>query len=240
MLTERQQKILECVVKEYTQTANPVGSASILKRYGFSISPATIRMEMAGLEKMGYLYQPHTSAGRIPTDKGYRYFVNSLMNNQELTKRDQSLLQEELLKLRARNVKLTRITAKLLAVLSQNLAISGIVKEKEYFQSGIRGLLSQLEFTNVDEIYKTVEMLDYLDQNIEQLIKKLGKGEVKILIGKENPLIKNKECSVVVSRCRLPYGEDGILAIMGPKRMRYARNVSLLKYVVKLLEEDSA
>ncbi len=238
MLTERQQKILECIIKEYTRKANPVGSTSILEGYGFSFSPATIRMEMAILEKRGYLYQPHTSAGRIPTDKGYRYFIGSLMGNQELSRRDQFLIQEELLKLRVKNLKLVRTMARLLGALSHNLAISGIIEDKEYFQSGIKGLLSQPEFSkNVDEICRTVEILDYLDQNVEKLMAKLGKGEMTILVGRENPLVKGKECSVIVSRCQFADGENGILAIMGPKRMEYAKNVSLVKYVVELLKK---
>jgi transcriptional regulator of heat shock response len=241
MLTERQRKILECVIKEYTQTANPVGSTNILNEYHFDLSPATVRMEMAELEDRGYLYQPHTSAGRIPTDKGYRYFVSSLMQYQELGKKDQFLLQEELFKLKVKNLKLIRSLAKLLGALSHNLAISGLVEEREYFQSGIRGLLSQPEFSkNIDEVCRTVEVLDYLDQNVERLMKKLGKGDMKVLIGRENPLIKGKECSVIVSRCQFADGENGILAIMGPKRMEYAKNVSLVKYIADLLKRGKA
>lgn len=236
MLTKRQQQILTCVIKEYTKTAIPVGSVNILEHYHFDISPATMRFEMAALEKKGYLYQPHVSAGRVPTDKGYRYFVNSLMQNKRLSLREQTLLQEELLKMRAKNQRLARTTAKLLAALSQNLAISGLIEEEEYFQSGIHEFLRQSDFSDVDEICRTVEVLDYLDQNIEKLLKELNEGEVRTFIGRENPLLKNEDCSVVVSRYRLPRGKHGIVAILGPKHMRYAKNISLIKYVTDLLK----
>lgn len=237
MLSERQKKILEVVVKEYTRTAEPIGSEELLKRYGFQVSPATIRAEMAELDRQGFLYQPHTSAGRIPTDKGYRYFVSGLMENRALSWKEQKVLQEELLKEKARNVRLARTTAKLLAALSQNLAISGFIEEEEYFQSGIKSLLLEPEFSDIDEICKVVEMLDYLDENIDRLVAKLRDGEVQTLIGKENPLTGGQDigCSMVVSRCKVSGGKTGILAIMGPKRMKYAKNISLIKYVTNLL-----
>ena len=122
MLTERQKNILSVVVKEYTDLAMPVGSKHISRKYKFDLSPATIRNEMNELEDTGYLFQPHTSAGRIPTDKGYRYFVEKIMPDKELSKAEQKKLQAELLKLKAKNTRLERTAAKLLSSLSGNLA----------------------------------------------------------------------------------------------------------------------
>jgi heat-inducible transcriptional repressor len=85
MLNARQQDVLRAIVEDYIRTAEPVGSRTISRKYGFSLSPATIRNIMADLEELGYVVQPHTSAGRIPTDKGYRLFVDSLMNPTPLT-----------------------------------------------------------------------------------------------------------------------------------------------------------
>src|SRR3954470_14247968 len=75
-MTERQQKILAAIVEQYAEVASPVGSSLLAKVFG--VSSATIRAEMAELEREGYIQQPHTSAGRVPTDKGYRFYVNSL------------------------------------------------------------------------------------------------------------------------------------------------------------------
>ena len=238
MLTSRQEAILAAVIKEYTRTAVPVGSVHIIKRFAFDISPATMRAEMAELEEKGFLYQPHTSSGRVPTDKGYRYFVNSLMAQRDLTKKEQGVLQEELLKLKARNQRLARTAAKLLAALSHNLAITGLIEEETFFQSGIRDLVRQPDFTELDDICQVVETLDYLDNHVEKILDVLEEGEVgevKTLIGKENPLSKNEQCSLVVARCTLDEDKPGIIAIMGPKRMHYDKNISLIKYMTDLL-----
>jgi len=80
-MNPRQEKILSAVIEEYTQTAIPVGSSILAQKYKFKVSPATIRNDMTALEEDGYLYQPHISAGRIPTDKGYRYFVEEVMKD---------------------------------------------------------------------------------------------------------------------------------------------------------------
>ncbi len=87
-LNERKQKILHSIINEYIKSAEPIGSRHIAKNLGIGLSSATIRNEMADLEEMGYLEQPHTSAGRIPSDKGYRLYVDSLMNRQEITVSD--------------------------------------------------------------------------------------------------------------------------------------------------------
>ncbi|MCL2593776.1 MAG: heat-inducible transcriptional repressor HrcA [Defluviitaleaceae bacterium] len=85
MLNERKLKILEAIVKDYIETAEPIGSRTIEKKYNLGISSATIRNEMSDLEEMGYIIQPHTSSGRVPSDKGYRLYVDNLMNYRELT-----------------------------------------------------------------------------------------------------------------------------------------------------------
>ncbi|MBD3299857.1 MAG: hypothetical protein GF347_00725 [Candidatus Moranbacteria bacterium] len=237
MLTNRQEKILEKVIREYTKNAEPIGSQYLLSKYDFAISGATMRSELAALEKMGLLYQPYTSSGRIPTDKGYRFYVNDLMKRRMLTRNEQMKLHEEHLKLKAQNRRLARTTAKLLAAFSKNLAISGLIEDDEYFQAGIKSLLSQPDFHAIDEICKIVEVLDYLDDNIENLIKKTREGRTETLIGRENPLMDSEDCSLVVSRCRLSNRKNVLIAIMGPKRMEYAKNISLINYVSKLLKE---
>lgn len=84
-LDERKQKVLRAIINDYISTAEPVGSRTIAKKYDLGVSPATIRNEMADLEELGYIEQPHTSAGRVPSDRGYRYFVDCLMKKQQLT-----------------------------------------------------------------------------------------------------------------------------------------------------------
>ena len=235
-MQERQEIILGSIIREYVDSAIPVSSSLLVEEYDFNLSPATIRSEMMELENEGYLYQPYTSAGRIPTDKGFRYFVDVLMQEKELTKKEQNSLQVELLKLKAQNKMLARTTAKLLSTMSGNLAVSGVIDSDDFYKSGIQKLLSQPEFGDLDSVSKMAEVIDYLDESMEELSQELkNKSEVEIYIGKENPICGTNECSMVVSKYNMRNGEEGLLAIIGPKRMKYSRNVSLIDYLKKLL-----
>jgi len=131
-MNERQEKILGAVVREYTKTAFPVGSEILARKYLLDTSSATIRNDMVFLEKEGFLYQPHISAGRIPTDQGYRYFVEEIMKEKTLSRKEQLNLQREILKIKAQNVRLSRTIAKLLSGLTGNLVISGILEKEEF------------------------------------------------------------------------------------------------------------
>jgi transcriptional regulator of heat shock response len=235
-MTERQEIILGSIVREYIDFAMPISSGLLAEKYGFDLSPATLRTEMMELEDEGYLYQPHTSAGRIPTDKGFRYFVDQLMEEKPLSLREQKSLQLEILKQKAQNKMLARTTAKLLSSMSDSLALSGLIDSDDFYKFGTQKLLSKPEFNNLDSVCKLAEVLDYLDENTGELFHKLeGSGEAEIFIGKENPIGFTDECSLVVSRYNLESGEEGLLAIIGPKRMKYSRNISIINYFKKIL-----
>lgn len=236
----RQRKIITAVIEEYTKTAMPVGSGVLFEKYNFNVSSATIRSDMAFLEQEGYLYQPHISAGRIPTDKCYRYFVEEIMKERELSVEEQKKIQKELLKLKAKNVRLSRTIAKLLAGFSGNLAISGVLDQKEFYDFGMSELLDEPEFKEMDEFCRLAEVLDYIDEKFDSLVKELRENQTEIFIGKENPIDGISHCSMIVSPYKTKSGEKGILAIIGPKRMRYAKNKSLLEYVKKLLSSSVA
>lgn len=237
-MNKRQKDILAAVIEDYTNFAVPVGSKVLVERYGFKISSATIRNDMNILEKEGYLHQPYISAGRIPTDKGYKYFVEEIMSNQELTLKEQKKLQQELLKLKAQHKRLSRTTAKLLSSFSGNFAISSL--GKDFSEFGIRELLYQPEFKKIDEFCKVAEALDCIDENIEAILKKVKEEETKIFIGKDNPIKEISNCSLVVSPYRTRRGEKGVLAIIGPKRMKYAKNKSLIDYIKKIINSSIA
>ncbi|MBM3256093.1 MAG: hypothetical protein FJZ04_01310 [Candidatus Moranbacteria bacterium] len=237
-LSPRQQQILTTLIEEYVRTANPVGSEELSRLPGLSTSPATIRKEMAELERKGFLYQPHTSAGRIPTDRGYRFFVNQITQKRlkKINFEEQKLFEEELIKLKLREKMLARTLARLLSAFSHNLAITGLLEEKKYFESGIKDLISQPDWESTDEICQIAEMLDYLDENIEKLSQKLRPRQIKTFIGKEHMFTQTGDCAIVISRCTLPQGANGIVAILGPKRMEYKRNISLIKQVTNFFD----
>src|SRR4051812_32252803 len=102
-LSQRQAKILAAIVKLNCETGQPVASRDLVEKYDFGLSSATIRNEMSALEKLSYIHQPHTSSGRVPTDEGFRYFVNQLMDKVKLTMREQQGLRTEILKLQLVN-----------------------------------------------------------------------------------------------------------------------------------------
>jgi heat-inducible transcriptional repressor len=234
-MNNRQEKILAAVIEEYTKTAVPVGSQILASKYHFKVSSATLRNDMNVLEKEGFLHQPHISAGRIPTDKGYRYFVEEIMKDKELSKIEQQKMQREFLKLKAQNTRLTKSTAKLLSHLSGNFAISGLIDHDEFADFGMRELMEQPEFKELDEMCRLVEVLDYMDEKFEKIMKNIKEGETKIFIGKENPIEGISNCSMMVSPYKLKSGEKGILALVGPKRMKYAKNKSMMEYVKKMI-----
>jgi len=234
-MNERQEKILGAVVREYTKTAFPVGSEILARKYLLDTSSATIRNDMVFLEKEGFLYQPHISAGRIPTDQGYRYFVEEIMKEKTLSRKEQLNLQREILKIKAQNVRLSRTIAKLLSGLTGNLVISGILEKEEFTNFGMRELLNEPEFQELDEVCRLAETLDYVDEMFKQINKKIDDEEVKIFIGKENPIDKISSCSMIVAPYKTKSGETGILALIGPKRMEYARNKSLIEYIKSVI-----
>lgn len=240
-MNERQQKVLAAIVELYTETAMPVGSQALVDRFKFDVSSATLRNDMAQLEEDGMLYQPHISAGRIPTDKGYRLYVEEMMGDQELSRDEQRRLQKELLVMKAKQTRLSRTTAKLLSALSGNLAVMGDASKDEFYDFGIKELIEAPEFRELDELCRLVETLDSLDEKFDVLLDKIKDDKTQIFIGEENPIPEiSKNCAMMVTPYRNKDGERGVLAIIGPKRMQYAKNKSLLEYVKKLLSSSGA
>jgi transcriptional regulator of heat shock response len=236
-MNNRQQDILKAVVELYTETALPIGSQLLLDTYDFNVSSATLRNDLASLEEAGYLYQPHTSAGRIPTTQGYRAYVEDIMGEELLSKREQQKLQSELLMLRAKQARMGRTTAKLLSALSGNLAVTGVFDKEEFYDFGMRELIENPEFQEIDELARLVETLDSLDERLEGILGELTTNETRIYIGEENPIREISNCSMIIAPFENSEGR-GILAIIGPKRMHYAKNKSLVEYVQRLLSDQ--
>jgi len=239
MLNSRQAKILSVVVKEYTQTATPVSSGILVKKYQLEYSPATVRNEMMALEEAGLLLKPHISSGRIPSDKGYRYFVDNLMDQRELSREYQKKLEMELLRERTKNARMARTVAKLLSGMSHCVAVSGIVEKDEYYDFGMHALLDDPEYAKLDEISRLSCALDLIDENVDVILEKIKDDKTGIFIGQENPIKEIRNYSMVVSPYKFESGERGLVAIIGPKRMKYNRNKSLIDFIRKILSGKS-
>lgn len=236
-LTARQAKILAAIVKEHCENGEPVGSKELAEKYDFGISAPTIRNEMQDLEKSGYIKQPHTSAGRVPTDQGFRYFVNQLMDKVRLTLQEQERLKKELLKLQMAHMEMGRRLAKLL---SEHSGAGGFALFPD--EVATMGLSNILNSPNLpaEDAREIAQFFDHLDEHAEKMISEYtGKGpEAKI--GKEISLSKNSDYSMVVSGLQLPSGKKGVIGVVGPKSMKYEKNMSLLEYISKLLGGGAA
>jgi len=237
-ITERQEKILDTIIRDYVRLAQPVSSELLEKKHKFGISPATIRIEMQKLTDQGFIHQPHTSAGRVPTDKGYRFFVDNLLARRSLgeggLKKEVSGFEDIFQKAGKDIFKLASRLTKFLAEESSNFIIFNLLERDFLWKEGWEGILQEPEFEEKDLISNFTELLESFEENIENL--KISSG-IKVYIGKENPFPKAKDFSIIFSKCLLPNEEEAILTLLGPKRMNYDENISLINSLIKLLEK---
>ncbi len=236
LMTERQEQILKIIIKEYAETGVPVGSKELVKRYKLPFSSATLRNEMVLLEKKGLLEKAHISSGRIPTDDGYRYFIDNLVERQDTSLEYQKKLELKLLKMKTQNVQLERTVGKMLSTMSKCLVISGALDKGEFQSFGIHNLLESPEFSSLDDFSRITTVLDTIDEKIDKVLRRAEKGEVKIFIGKENPVKEIQNSSMIVSRYEDLEGKDRVIALIGPKSMKYQKNKKLIEFAKKLLK----
>ncbi len=231
-ITDRQKDILNKIIGEYISSAQPVSSKLLEKKYDFEICPATIRIEMQKLTDDGLISQPHTSAGRVPTDKGYRFFVNNLLekglSEEEYDTGD--LIEKEM----GDTMKFIQHLTKGLAETTSNLALSYLFNDKILWKEGWGDIIREPEFKETKLIYNLARIIDNFEDEIKDVDINFG---IKVYIGKENPFSKSKEFSTIIARCRFPEKEEGFLAIVGPKRMDYDRNINLINSLIKLMED---
>ncbi len=329
-LSERQERILSFIVREYIDTATPVSSKITVQREDLGISSATVRSEMAHLEMLGYLTHPHTSAGRIPTPRGYRYFVEYLMKETTLPVSEQRMIEhqfhqvdmelEQWIKLagailasranttslvtapRARRSRFKRLelvpmsdTITLLLLVLQegtirrrivylevvqspealsrladelNTLLSDLDSEEvrakssqlkpvqkevgkhvaelmddvdlqqspELYRCGLAHILRQPEFAETGQIERVVDILEYPGY-LESILTQIGlsKGGIQIIIGGEDRWPRISDFSLVVARYGLVRQITGVVGIMGPIRMPYARNIPMVSYMADLM-----
>ncbi|HEY8424457.1 MAG TPA: heat-inducible transcriptional repressor HrcA [Limnochordales bacterium] len=333
-MDQRKRQVLKAVVEDYVDTAEPVGSRTLARKYGLGVSPATIRNEMADLEEMGFLEQPHTSAGRIPSDRGYRFFVDVLMDAvsppPELVERlrrlyaqrvdqvgrllrqtaqvlseatdclalvesprvepvtfrhlqvlplserrallllvtEEGLVQQRLVELpepasegelaRISSVLTRRLAGRtldqvratvlhelynelsaygaLLDVALEALRPPGTDSDRPVYVLGTRRLFRQPEFQDLRRAQAVLGLVEQQELVRELLGRKSGE-ELVITIGQENPYPDLHDCSLVTASYRVGGEIAGRIAVLGPKRMHYARISSVIELMARLLSE---
>lgn len=233
-MTDRQREILAAIIEQHAEIAAPVGSVMLAKLFG--VSSATIRSEMARLEEMGFIEQPHTSAGRVPTDAGYRFYVNSL--NEAHANEPQLLVDRSARAIEARvhnsdrADRAIRSAVDSLVELTQNLGIATI--GDELYMSGIGNLFSQPEFMRGNHTQAVARLLD----NLEPWLREAAPNEpLNVYIGSENPIGKNSGATLIISRFRSPYSDRSYIGVLGPTRQSYAKVMRLVRHAGAMLEE---
>jgi len=226
-MTPRQEQILHAIVETYAQTAEPVGSGALCNR--FETSSATIRAEMAALENLGYITQPHISAGRVPTDKGYRAYVNALTpehdhrHEQALAKRIQSAGEVE---------RAIKNAVESLAHVTSNLGLGTI--GPNLYLSGMASLFQHPEFYGGQRAYEVARLLDSLE---EWLSEAAPNASISVYIGRENPIGRTSGATLIISRFESPFSSRSYIGVLGPTRQNYSSVIGLVQYTGHLLEE---
>ena len=242
-ITPRQTQILVAIIEQYAEVASPVGSVTLAKLFG--VSSATIRAEMAKLEEFGFIMQPHTSAGRIPTDKGYRFYVNRLSEQQESERfllnadnsRDNFTRSTQAISLRiqsqkARADQAIRSAVDSLVELTGNLGLATI--GDQLYINGIYNLFSQPEFESGQAVQSVAQLLD----NLEPWLREVSPNEpLNVYIGSENPIGKSSGASLIISKFHSPFSENSYIGVLGPTRQSYGKVIRLVRHTGEFLEE---
>ena len=227
----RTQKILTSIIKEYTRSAQPVSSAFLAEK--FKVSSATMRNEMADLEKEGYIYQPHTSAGRVPTEKGYLFYIENFLQEKKFSNNTEKEVLKKLNKISDDHLVKIKELAKSLADISGETVLVGFTPNNVYY-TGLSNLFSKPEFSRQEIVCNVSQIIDHLDEVMHKLFNQVGE-EIEILVGRKNPF--GTDCSTIFIPYKLSKKEKGLLGILGPMRMDYNSNMSLLKYAREVISK---
>lgn len=218
--------------------AAPVGSVTLAKL--FNVSSATIRAEMGRLEELGLVAQPHTSAGRIPTDAGYRLYVNSLseQDDDHINAIDDKIIDRGAHALEVRVHSQSRADFAIrgavdsLVELTGNLGLATI--GDQLYLAGISRLFTQPEFMDNSRVRSVAKLLD----NLEPWLREASPGKpLNIFIGQENPIGKTSGVSLIISKFRSPFSDKSYIGVLGPTRQNYSRVMSLVRHAGNMLEE---
>lgn len=235
---DRQAQILKAIVQHFIQTAEPVGSNTLFVSYSFKVSPATIRNDMAALEEKGFISQPHTSAGRIPTTTGYRHYIEELADYEAARKK--AVIE---LKKIVQGYKIIKAREKifdavsLLAQASENVSFATLPDNDRTFYLGLSNILRQPEFkTSSINASEVIEVLEKSDRFINTLRSLNIEEKPKVFVGEENILEQIQSCSIIVTRYRFE-DYEGFFGLLGPIRMDYAYNMVMIEEIKKLLQQ---
>jgi heat-inducible transcriptional repressor len=226
-MDSRQEQLLNLVIESYIKNAEPIGSKFLVFFGDLDYGEATVRNELRLLEEEGYLTHPHTSAGRIPTDKGYRHYISQLnLEKSRLSKNDSQILVDSV-EAESDYELSRRKLAKAATQLSNETIIIAFSPEKVYY-TGLSNLFHKSEFEDLQTAATISEMFDHCEEHLYDFFGKVEESP-RYFIGSENPF--DEMLSVVSAR----FGKEGMITLLGSKRMDYKYNFGLIKKLLEII-----
>lgn len=234
-LTQRQIQILKTLIEEYIETAEPVGSETLEKKHNLSASPATIRNEMVHLTDLGYLKKPHTSAGRIPTSNGMKFYVKQLMKEKELSVAEEVALKEGVWDYREQEARFLKQVVRSLAEKTKSVAIA-TTQNGDVYAAGYANILDMPEFYDIDITKNLLSAIDEFE-TLHAICANLSEGEVQVLVGEDLAPRLQGPYGFVFTKYKTPLNEVGEIGVLGPTRLQYTSIVPVVRYFGDLVEE---
>lgn len=210
-----------------------MASQELTHGFGLEIGPATVRNEMLKLDRLGYLEQPHTSAGRVPTDKGYRFFVDNLLEDTYLSEQEQKLIGKMFRNLDGEE-EFVKELSRTISQLTGSLTAAGLSDNEIFYESGFSEVLKEPEFQSAEYVQRFGRLVDSLEENIREFFKDFDKEAEQVFIGGENPIQDAQNCAMTLSFWEHPRGFSGFISMVGPRRTDYRKKISLIHYLKDL------
>ena len=235
-LTARQTQILKALIEEYIETAGPVGSEALDKKYNLGVSPATIRNEMVALTKTGYLRQPHTSAGRVPSPAAMKFYIDQLMEEKQMSLADEVKAKEQVWDVRGDLDELLEEATHALAERTGNLAVAATDHGKVW-HAGYANVFTSPEFFDLQICADLFSFIEEAGRLQELFFEKAHSGSpIDVLFGEELGWPELNSIGVVTTHFNVK-GTDGALGVIGPIRLSYPTVIPVLRYFRNLIEE---
>lgn len=233
-LSERQKQLLKSIIELYVKTGEPISSELIEKNYHIGVSPATIRNEMVKLTDSGYLKQPHTSAGRVPTSMGFRLYISELMKEKEVPVVDEVMIRQQVMDARTHFDRMVQEATRALAKKCNTLALS--TNDGEVYYTGAAKILDLPEFFDIDVTRFILSLFD--EGSVLQQILGLAQGvdPLHVIFGEETAYEYLRPTSFAF----LNYGgqeDNNIIGVIGPDRLNFPVVIPYLRYIGEVLSE---
>lgn len=235
-LSARQTQILKALVDEYIETAAPVGSEALDKKYNLGVSPATIRNEMAALTRAGFLRQPHTSSGRVPSPAAMKFYISQLMEEKQMSLADEVRAKEEIKEAKGDLDRILTEATHALAERTRNLALAA-TDEGKLWHAGYANIFANPEFADLSACSGLFSFLEEADK-IHELF--FGRQEpfspIDVFFGEELAWPELSPIGIVATHFKAA-GRNGALGVVGPIRLSYSTVIPTLRYFSNMIEE---